>query len=93
MAVPSSVPIRIDANSKYVVYPNPSSGSFILKGDHLQGKSVMIYNMLGEVIFTQNNTNNDLVNFNIENIKDGMYKVILSDRDGNTEHLKLIIKN
>ena len=92
VTIPSNIS-SIDANNNYIAYPNPSNGSFILKGEHLQGKSLIVYNMLGEVIFEQKNISNNSANINIENINDGMYKVIISDRDENTQHLKLIIKN
>jgi hypothetical protein len=44
----------ISDEKQYVIYPNPSAGIFMFK-DNRNIKTVEVYNMMGELVFSQGN--------------------------------------
>jgi len=55
-----------------IVYPNPSNGNFVVKGENI--KSVSVYDLSGKIIF-ENNLSSNIYQINLSNIEAGMYMV------------------
>ena len=77
-----------EANS-FILYPNPSDGSFILENGEMQNGEVSIYNVNGQLIYHSSFENTTDIKINLENVADGMYAVVLSD--GNQTKTKRLI--
>ena len=59
-------------NAEFKLYPNPTSA--MLNISNAAGlKSVMIYNMSGQIVQKVNNDNQDLMEINVESLPGGLY--------------------
>ncbi len=60
---------QVNSNSKFNVYPNPTTG--LVKVEGVEGAQVIVYNMIGEAVYTEANasatTTIDLSSFNAGN--------------------------
>ena len=61
------------------VYPNPTKGSFTVEGENLE--SVMVYNALGQMVYSQECQGNSAV-INLGNVETGIYMVKILTVDG-----------
>ncbi|KAF5041793.1 hypothetical protein DSECCO2_519340 [anaerobic digester metagenome] len=59
------------------VYPNPTNGVFQLNIESATSARVEILNLLGDVVYTQNNLSNGSNTIYIENLNDGIYMMRL----------------
>jgi hypothetical protein len=71
------------------VYPNPSYGNFSVAGKELNGATITVIDILGNVVMQQL-ADNDAVNFNSIQLSTGVYFVKIQ-KDKNTVTKKLII--
>jgi hypothetical protein len=78
--------LRIDESviekSRFVVYPNPSSGTFSIEGIEVPTK-YYIYSISGQVMQI-GYLDNENSNINITELASGMYHVLLVDENGST---------
>ncbi len=84
-----SFPTRVNEKHKQVnnvsIYPNPSNGKFIIKGENL--KSIELINEIGQIVYSQLVLENNYQNFiDISNLPNGMFFVKISINE------KLIMK-
>ena len=70
------------------LYPNPTSGNFIVEGVNVAG--VEVYNLVGQKVYEQHDQK--LVNINTANWNKGMYLVSVTNLDGKVETMKLMVK-
>lgn len=70
-----------------LVYPNPASSSISFKGD-LEGSYFSIFNAVGQTVCEDKIS--DVSEFDISNLKSGVYYIILSNKKGYTVRSKFI---
>lgn len=78
------------ANSNVSIYPNPSTGEFVIKGMN-DITSLVVVNSLGQVVESVNNNSKSIVKLDLSNRK-GVYFVKLTDNTGSVTTKKVIIK-
>lgn len=79
-------------NNGYIVYPNPTKSEFFVEALNQSNEiyNVEIVDVLGKVIFKQNNElNNYLIKFNVENLNKGIYFVKITNNE-KTNFIRLI---
>ena len=75
--------------SAYKVYPNPVKDVLTIKGENMS--QVVIYNSLGQMVKTIE-TNDDIVDVNVENFQNGMYFINIIDNNGRHTARKVIVE-
>ncbi|WP_198027600.1 T9SS type A sorting domain-containing protein [Seonamhaeicola sp. S2-3] len=79
--------------SKLLVYPNPTTNSFTIKLKNAVWNKLRIYNALGVEVYANNAVQNTLnVSVKENNIKSGLYFVVIRDQQGEQYTQKLIVK-
>lgn len=78
------------ANANVSIYPNPSTGEFLVKGMN-DISSLVVVNSLGQVVESVNNNSKSIVKLDLSNRK-GVYFVKLTDNSGVVTTKKVIIK-
>ncbi len=86
----NAVGLEDEYNSQFKIYPNPSTGAFILETNSLKNQSIEIYNMMGEKIFESEIT--ELRTSIVINNESGVYFYQLSDKLRHILRGKLFIK-
>ncbi|WP_196891531.1 T9SS type A sorting domain-containing protein [Aureivirga marina] len=75
----------------FSVYPNPSSGNFVINfPPEFKEKSIIIYNRIGGVVY-HSETKKEQVSINLENVATGLYLVKISS-EGREKTQKLVIE-
>jgi hypothetical protein len=71
------------------VYPNPNKGSFTIQMESENTNSVVVYNIIGEVVFEKLNNTQQTLNVDISHLSKGIYiiKVVI----GNEQFVKKVI--
>ncbi len=88
---PTGIEYLQNAN-EFAIYPNPGNGQFILRSDE-DLKSIEIYNLTGEKIYSMSNLKQQLQNeINISTLPDGIYFVQLQSENG-VSIQKLIVQH
>ena len=83
--------IEQEAISKTFIYPNPSSGQFVITSEETV-KAVHVFNAWGELTYHAENLENNILN--LENEPDGFYYLFLEKNDSKKEVVRLVlIKN
>ncbi|OBX22895.1 MULTISPECIES: T9SS type A sorting domain-containing protein [Bizionia] len=83
--------IQTGVNSKKAsVFPNPTNGLVNLKLNDLRNVTVNIYNIAGQLIYSENSINSENFSFNL-NVDSGMYLMELRSEQ-QTQQFKLIKK-
>jgi hypothetical protein len=77
------------STSTYKVYPNPAKDVLTIKGENMS--QVMIYNSLGQMVKSIE-TNDDIVDVNVENFQNGMYFINIINKDGRMSSRKVIVE-
>lgn len=78
-----------DANAQvFSIYPNPTTNNFTV--NNAQGSMMRVMNTLGQVVMSENITNNSQV-ISTNNLKQGMYFVEINN-NGKVSTQKLIVK-
>jgi hypothetical protein len=76
---------EISAGTK--LYPNPTSGSFVVEGSNMTG--VEVYNLVGQKVFE---AQGKMANIDAANWEKGLYLVNIIDQNGSVETRKLMVK-
>ena len=71
---------NVNSTTSFEVYPNPAHET-VNVSTTMDVQKVEIMNYLGQVIFSQNTTNNNFT-LNVANYADGVYFIRLSGNDG-----------
>jgi hypothetical protein len=77
------------SSSAYKVYPNPVKDVLTIKGENMS--QVKIYNSLGQIVKSIE-TNDDIVEVNVENFQNGMYFINIINKDGRMLSRKVIVE-
>lgn len=90
---PTSLNDFSNKSGQIIVYPNPSSGCFIIKGNLITSNrplSINIYDIVGHEIFTKPllNDNSDIIN--LDSFKSGLFFYTISNKNGILESGKLV---
>lgn len=88
-----SILSKINFLSEIKVYPNPATNLFTIKSDYANWQSISIYNTLGERVYSNHSSKDELViNVKEYNIKRGLYLMVITDQQGNSYTQKIIIQ-
>lgn len=81
------------ANAMLNIYPNPTSGEFVLEltGSDLKENTVFIYNMMGQKVFEQQMLNNGKQTLDVSHLANGTYFVKVNSEAGYA-HKKITIQ-
>ncbi|MBS1635869.1 MAG: T9SS type A sorting domain-containing protein [Bacteroidetes bacterium] len=81
----------IDASSEAIhIYPNPSTGIFIIEGLNSQSQSTLnVYNLLGELI-VHNTINTPATVINLQELPSGIYTLCVQQQDKKTYYKSLV---
>jgi trimeric autotransporter adhesin len=85
-------PSVLDSNNSVSAYPNPNNGNFTLQVGNSNPKDVIIYDMLGTVIFKLNNVSDQNIDIDISQHSKGLYLVKVID-GSDIKTLKIINNN
>jgi hypothetical protein len=77
------------SNSKYVFYPVPVSKLLFIEGRNLEVSDINVFNSIGEKVILDYKIENEKINFDFSEIKNGAYFV--SIQNDNTKHTERII--
>lgn len=75
--------------SSLKVYPNPSKGSFSVRGEELAGSTISVVDVLGNVIM-EKEAQSEQIDFNTINLSTGMY-LIRIEKENQTVTKKLLV--
>lgn len=78
-------------NSILSVYPNPNTGILFIDVRELEGVSVRISNLMGQIVKNETVLSQSLNQLNVENLQNGMY-LLLFEKDGQSYSHKFIIE-
>lgn len=86
-------PLREDISSEMLinVYPNPASNILHVDGVDA-GSSIVIVNMLGQVIYNQTTTNAETNQIDIHDWAEGMYRLLINEHDNYTLHTFIVAR-
>ena len=73
------------------VYPNPASNILHVDGVDA-GSSIVIVNMLGQVIYNQTTTNAETNQIDIHDWAEGMYRLLINEHDNYTLHTFIVAR-
>lgn len=76
-----------EINSGCEIYPNPTNGSFVVKGTDMTG--VEIYNLVGQKVFEAQGT---VIDVDAANWNKGLYLVNIKNQNGSVETRKLMVE-
>jgi hypothetical protein len=80
---------KLPTSNQLTLYPNPASNHLTLQFDVVATRSVEIYNLLGEKLYSSKvNTTN--LNIDIQPLKTGVYFIKTTDENNNTSTNKFI---
>ncbi len=81
--------LEVKESSEFSIYPNPASNQLTISFDVVATRSVEIYNLLGEKLYSSKvNTTN--LNIDIQPLKTGVYFIKTTDENNNTSTGKFI---
>ncbi len=79
------------AETGFLLYPNPSTGSFVVHTNTNDSKSISIYDMTGALVFEKPNTKESIITADLAKQPKGIYLVKLSYK-GITEARRIVIE-
>jgi hypothetical protein len=74
------------------IYPNPTKGIFTISNTNSSIKSCIIYNILGEYVFSQKSDLTKQINLDLSAQAKGIYFVETTDENWNVSNTKIIIQ-
>jgi len=82
--ITTSAPSLTKSSTSFDVYPNPSNGVFTLqdKSYELRAKSMEVYNVLGEKVYSQLSIVNSQLSINLSRQPSGIYLYRITDDSG-----------
>jgi hypothetical protein len=82
---------EINTSDELIIYPNPTTGELGIRNYELGIKEVMIYNVMGQLVF-KSPINNRQSTINISSLENGIYFVRLMDADGTMIYAEKVVK-
>ena len=81
-------PVSVDENqeARYEIYPNPTNGHIVVKGNNIN--IVEVYNLCGQKMMSVTGTQN--MNINMSSLTSGVYMVKIVDNNGNATVNKVV---
>jgi hypothetical protein len=64
----------VSTNKDILIYPNPNNGTFTIRLNEFENKTVEVYNAIGQKIFSQALQTN-LTQLNLANFSNGIYQL------------------
>lgn len=83
--------VTCDAAEHVHVYPNPNNGSFSINGLH-EGQEIELTDALGKIILKQK-VNENSFNYQVNEVQEGIYFLLIKNTSGLMQTQKIIIKN
>lgn len=81
-----------DINSNFVLFPNPSSGSFTITSNNQNLGNIKVTDMLGHVVYTASNVQANTTNVELKNVTPGIYLVEVNDGINKPHYSKIVIE-
>ena len=81
---------QISDNSQISIYPNPSSGSFILETSATEKQVMQIIDVTGKLILLQNINGKTIIDANV--LSEGVYYVSVTGKQGISNKKLVIVK-
>ena len=72
------------------MYPNPSQDVVTLEAENIAEHSISIFNSLGQKIILPEVKEKNKIKFDIKSLSTGLYHVLIDDKNGKTQTIKLI---
>jgi hypothetical protein len=74
----------VELKKKFTLYPNPTSGHFILQTDAKHIRQINVYSVIGEHVFTMTNpSQQESIPIQLPSLPDGLYVLKASSDEGN----------
>lgn len=83
--------LTIDTDELIAVYPNPSTGQFVIAANAALNANIKVYNITGQVVFEKATTENQLI-VDLSKEADGLYLLHIVDNNGNMLTRKQLLK-
>jgi hypothetical protein len=82
--------IGIQKNS-LSIYPNPTTGAFVIQRLSAESCSIVIQDMMGRIIFKKDNISDKEIQFNLSEQAEGVY--MMKVQTGDKTDIRKVIKN
>ena len=79
------------STTSYYVFPNPANERFSISNADMLIEKVAVFNEVGQLILTTENTNSPIISFETKDLRAGIYFIRITDIK-HTETLKIIIQ-
>ena len=71
--------VNIESKEDYLIFPNPTTSSFSIRGEDIQNKRVKIMNQVGqEVLIVPLSSQNEIIEFDSSQLSEGIYTIQIS---------------
>ena len=81
---------EIPSHNKLLIFPNPAKNQVLIRFKNESSYQISVFNKLGQLIYTKENSNESDFQLNVENWNNGHYSVQIDDGK-NRYHQSLII--
>lgn len=75
----SSLNLQDQNLQPFIIYPNPSTGTFYFKNNSFKVTSVAVYNMLGQMVYQTQNTN--IESLQLAHLSKGIYTIQINNQN------------
>lgn len=82
----------INTENTVLLYPNPASASISIESSSAKIQRIEIYNMVGELINTEQLSGNNMVTLNISSYVQGVYFLKITDVNNNKVNKKMVVE-
>lgn len=81
-----------DEKAKFIIYPNPSSGIIQIESEQNNGYTAQVYDLLGNLVYNSEFRNSQETLF-LEKLSNGLYTLIITDKNGEINFFKIQISH
>jgi hypothetical protein len=74
------------------IYPNPSTGSFTIRSDKHKLENIKVYNLLGELVNSQQQISTNAITIDLSNHSKGIYFIRIEDENQNVSTKKIVVQ-
>lgn len=79
------------STKNFNIYPNPNNGTFNISSSS-KIEAIMVYDVLGKVIYLNSHINENHATIQLENIEKGIYFTVIKNDNQGQEVIKIIVK-